>query len=914
MRVQVVYQEEYPGLRERLGRPLAGLQQQGVLTAAFLDINLYPLKALAGVEVIIFFNVKEPAALEIAREAKNRGVRLIFDHSRGSGEDRPEPWRPRDWRRLSELDVRAAANKQRLWGLMDGLTTDCRSFADSCRQCRRIWVLTDCRPQEWWQVLSAVREAPAPKPPSLSGKKILFLAPTFMWPHHYISDILVWNLMDMGHEVRLVTLKPSPFHTQAICRVEDFDPDFRRSVLGNFEDPWKIVPLVDREEPDLILTVQGYVIPRQILVELRKRHAPLAVWFMDEPYDTARSCEFGKYYTHVFLQERASLEHHRRWGNPNSFYLPHGCDPREVQAAAGPDDPEMARQVALVGSPFRRRRELLAALGREGIEVEVVGNGWDQADLRKAAPAGAAGQSQESSRVRRTMSLRDTSRYYRRTRINLTCHRREDEVAASALPITAVSPNCSVFYLAGSRAFQLVDDSRAELGEFFVPGQEVITYRDPGDCAEKIRYYLENEPESRAVAQAAYERAVREHTYAHRLEVLLKTVASEEIIPLDCGHRRLGFVQVGGGAPPAPVPHTLDKVSLTAVAEAQPGPASLAIGVRVLTADRTAAFSQAVNHALFDTPADYLVVSQGELWREAGALEALLEEFRRDLHLGLILFRNAAGRATGFVLPARFLLAGGLMRFDNAALAVADLVYRLRDLGFGVMEMDSQAPPLESAFCSQKINPKDQRRFEAEWTLDPEARLRARRLLKLVADNAWKLTPPEALALAKQAVDLSPTFLAGHKHLGEFYLQQGRAWEALRHLQYVWESDPEDLNSALLYAINLFFCRREDQALAVLQEIIAGPGGDLEKSSAYYQQGVIFKKRKDLTAARRCWEEALRYDPTHRKARQELGMPADPRSAAPWGAGGGDRTWGPDHPDRGLCPATPEVADLMAGL
>jgi hypothetical protein len=76
---------------------------------------------------------------------------------------------------------------------------------------------------------------------------------------------------------------------------------------------------------------------------------------------------------------------------------------------------------------------------------------------------------------------------------------------------------------------------------------------------------------------------------------------------------------VGGEAPPAPVPHTLDKVSLTVVAEAAPGPASLAGGVRVLTAERGTAFSQALNHALFDTPADYLVVSTGELWREAAA-------------------------------------------------------------------------------------------------------------------------------------------------------------------------------------------------------------------------------------------------------------------------------------------------------
>jgi tetratricopeptide (TPR) repeat protein len=135
----------------------------------------------------------------------------------------------------------------------------------------------------------------------------------------------------------------------------------------------------------------------------------------------------------------------------------------------------------------------------------------------------------------------------------------------------------------------------------------------------------------------------------------------------------------------------------------------------------------------------------------------------------------------------------------------------------------------------------------------------------------------------------------------------------VRHLQYICEADPEDLNSALLYAINLFFCRREEQALAVLENIIAGPGGDLEKSSAFYQQGVIFKKRKDLAAARRCWEEALKYDPTHRKARQELRMLADPRATAPWGARGSDRPFRSDGLESTPSQTSPEVSDLMMG-
>jgi hypothetical protein len=218
----------------------------------------------------------------------------------------------------------------------------------------------------------------------------------------------------------------------------------------------------------------------------------------------------------------------------------------------------------------------------------------------------------------------------------------------------------------------------------------------------------------------------------------------------------------------------LDKVSLTVVSEGRPGPDSLVSGVRVLTPDGRTAFSQALNHALFDTPADYLVVSKGELWQEAAAIEALLQEFRRDLYLGLIMLRTAEGKPTGFILPARFLLAAGLMRFDNADLAVEDLGYRLRDLGLGVMDRRSEAPVLTTAFCSQEISPKDKRRFEGEWTLDPEARIRARQLLKLVVDQAWKMRPLGGPGPGEKGRGNLPDLFSGTQVPGRVLLTTGQ--------------------------------------------------------------------------------------------------------------------------------------------
>ncbi len=70
----------------------------------------------------------------------------------------------------------------------------------------------------------------------------------------------------------------------------------------------------------------------------------------------------------------------------------------------------------------------------------------------------------------------------------------------------------------------LLTDWKPNLHEVFEPGREVVAYRTAAECVELIRYYLQHEDEREEIAQAGWQRTLREHTYAHRVGELVELV------------------------------------------------------------------------------------------------------------------------------------------------------------------------------------------------------------------------------------------------------------------------------------------------------------------------------------------------------------------------------------------------------
>ena len=90
-----------------------------------------------------------------------------------------------------------------------------------------------------------------------------------------------------------------------------------------------------------------------------------------------------------------------------------------------------------------------------------------------------------------------------------------------------LSLNVRAFEAAGIGAFQLID-WRPEIDHLFIDGKEIITYKNIHDLKSKITYWLLNPDKRNVIANAGKLRAMKEHTYKHRLNLLIKTVEGIE--------------------------------------------------------------------------------------------------------------------------------------------------------------------------------------------------------------------------------------------------------------------------------------------------------------------------------------------------------------------------------------------------
>ncbi|HUU83731.1 MAG TPA: glycosyltransferase [Phycisphaerae bacterium] len=88
-----------------------------------------------------------------------------------------------------------------------------------------------------------------------------------------------------------------------------------------------------------------------------------------------------------------------------------------------------------------------------------------------------------------------------------------------------VANNCRLYEATGVGTL-LITDQKDNLPELFAPGCEVVTYRDPDDCIEQVRRFLEDEPARQAIAAAGQQRTLREHSFARRMAELADRLRS----------------------------------------------------------------------------------------------------------------------------------------------------------------------------------------------------------------------------------------------------------------------------------------------------------------------------------------------------------------------------------------------------
>jgi hypothetical protein len=97
-------------------------------------------------------------------------------------------------------------------------------------------------------------------------------------------------------------------------------------------------------------------------------------------------------------------------------------------------------------------------------------------------------------------------------------------VVAPDGPVTGRYWSNRIYLMLGFGAFLLHPYCAGLANHYYTGDKELVFYRDRTELKDKIAYYLDRGEERRAIADAGLERTLREHTYRHRLEQLLRTV------------------------------------------------------------------------------------------------------------------------------------------------------------------------------------------------------------------------------------------------------------------------------------------------------------------------------------------------------------------------------------------------------
>ena len=257
-------------------------------------------------------------------------------------------------------------------------------------------------------------------------------------------------------------------------------------------------------QPDILLLTYDNFGSESIERFRRASSAKVVLWFPDAISNLVRqeclTADLDLYcFKDPWIVDRLQLVKPGR-----VIYLPEAFQPGVhdlALAEASLPDPV----ISVVGDIYPYRELILADLAGEFPESLQVHGYWPIRARSRRLP-------QFSGRYLRGM---EKSRVFRRSAANVN----------SLHPAEILGVNCRLFEVAGAGGAQVVE-RRAALGDLFSLGSEVLVFSDLEGLRRQCNALVSDLAMSREIGDRARARAIREHTYLHRLDVLVRALES----------------------------------------------------------------------------------------------------------------------------------------------------------------------------------------------------------------------------------------------------------------------------------------------------------------------------------------------------------------------------------------------------
>lgn len=271
-----------------------------------------------------------------------------------------------------------------------------------------------------------------------------------------------------------------------------------------------VVRAAESFKPELILVTHG-ALPPDVVREMKTTSdAKLAVWYPDHLVNLGRQYLLASDFDAWFFKDPYMVETFRTKLGINAHYLPEACNPlwhHRVDLSQAEKQKYGCDLTTASSSMYYYRARMLEMF--EDYDLRIWGKNyprWLISPLRSLYPDVYVAEIEKAKAFNAAKVVLNTMHYGE---------------------ITGV--NCRLFEAAGCGAFQIAD-WKPGLPEFFDPEREIVTFRTRKELKEKVDYYLAHTEERREIADRAYARAHREHTYEIRLRRLLEIVSQHAAV------------------------------------------------------------------------------------------------------------------------------------------------------------------------------------------------------------------------------------------------------------------------------------------------------------------------------------------------------------------------------------------------
>jgi spore maturation protein CgeB len=251
--------------------------------------------------------------------------------------------------------------------------------------------------------------------------------------------------------------------------------------------------------PDAVLATTGDWHPETLQALRVLCPGRLIIWWGDAPANNRQWGFLDSSWDAVFIKDKAAVPKIRLAGR-NAFYLPEAMNPVWHRPVTSQQNTE----IAVAGNYYAFRQAILVRLSEDGIALGLYGSRpprWSHPTILRTH-TGAYITRLEKSRVFGAA---------------LGCLNTFQLAEGNSL-------NCRAFEIAGAGGLQLIEH-RPVIEECFELGKEILAFSTYDELLEHIDRARKCPKEMVAIREAAARRALSEHTYAHRLRIILRHLA-----------------------------------------------------------------------------------------------------------------------------------------------------------------------------------------------------------------------------------------------------------------------------------------------------------------------------------------------------------------------------------------------------